>query len=70
MPDMLSSGSLDQVSLLMIEWHEQQAGTKERRAANVAIKKLVESMNITLTMDDEWYGKSDFPLPNCKSSSQ
>ena len=80
-PDLIYSGSLSHVDVMMVEWHSRLARTEARKAASLKLQsvftnlgKAAEAMREfsgqkhyleVLNMDDESYFTSSKPLPIC-----
>merc|ERR1712029_1130599 len=80
LPDILLNGGLGAVNGLQIEFHDRLEVIPERQAASLQLDKILYELSILCTnlqssgydfnlisIDDETYGTSDFPLPNCNS---
>lgn len=79
LPDLICSGSLNQIDGIMVEFHEAIASDPNRKAATAELRTLVDSAvkfnNLLrkdsrkteiIALDDETYYLSKFPLPECK----
>ena len=80
MPDLIFTGGLQYINLLMVEWHERMEILPERKTAQQQLKSIMKTVsNYSQTMkdqggkfyfnlinlDDETYYTSQFDLPNC-----
>jgi hypothetical protein len=80
-PDLLFSGGLEHVNILMMEWHDFIQIKEERKKATWILKSIIESMGNystimedelrekhkfrLLNIDDETYYRTKLDLPNC-----
>ena len=76
-PDLISTGSLQHIDVIMAEFHETITKSEKRRAEITKVHQLFNSLgggtspNIKtqmLNFDDETYFKTNFTLPNCEAS--
>ncbi len=72
--DLLVSGALQHVNSSLVEFHVDDAGSKERRhrlrllrAAVIALKKAVPAKINVKSADDEMFNTADFQLPQCQN---
>jgi len=82
-PDLIYSGGLQYINILMIEWHERMQKLQERKTSTKILQTIMDllskhSENIRnlsskydfnlVELDDETYFESRFVLPNCSKS--
>ena len=81
LPDLLFSGGLEFVNVLMIEWHSSLQLQEERKNATILLKSIIGAMSNYSTimeeelgrkhafrlvnLDDETYGLTKYELPRC-----
>ena len=81
LPDLLFSGGLEFVNVLMIEWHSSLQIQEERKNATILLKSIIGAMSNYSTimeeelgrkhafrlvnLDDETYGLTKYELPHC-----
>ena len=64
-PDLLFSGGLEHVNILMMEWHDFIQIKQERKQSTLILKSIIESMsNYSTIMEDELREKHKFRLLN------
>ena len=69
---MLLSGGMSFIDRVLVEWHENFAGSEERKIQSQTLRKSLDGIaNSTREFDivelnDESFWESDFDLPKCK----
>ena len=72
--DLILSGSFQYVDSLHVEFHDWLAGSEKRRnkseTSSVTLNSLARLSNkfVIQEIDNEKFGTTDFPLPQCKTS--